>query len=74
VQQELSRNKRLASEIVQGLLSANFLETIHQHAKGGIVRNNCINKIQGANLRDGVASYCPVENHLYLLASKNNPV
>jgi putative restriction endonuclease len=30
VQQELSRNKRLASEIVQDLLIANFPETIHQ--------------------------------------------
>jgi len=30
VQQELSRNKRLAGEIVQDLLSANFPETIHQ--------------------------------------------
>ncbi len=30
VQQELSRNKRLAGEIVQDLLIANFPETIHQ--------------------------------------------
>jgi putative restriction endonuclease len=47
VQQELSRNKRLTSEIVQDLLNANFPETIHQHASAGMVRNEGISKIQG---------------------------